>query len=65
MFTAIEISKISLPVATILGSAYLFGVGNNSGALFILFGGAIFTFLLILIEHAIFVDNHWNDRFRN
>ena len=60
-----RISQLTLPVATVLGSAWI-TVSKNlaDGALFLCLG-AIFTIILRWIEQAIFADNIYNGRYRD
>lgn len=58
-----RVSQITLPVATVLGTAWVLVSGNNSGGLWLFVGGTIFTIILRLIEQGIFADNHYHGRY--
>ncbi|MCR4335174.1 MAG: hypothetical protein NUV57_01405 [archaeon] len=62
MVSVIEISRISLPVATILASAYVFGEGNNSGAIILFIGGVVFTIIVLYLEHSLFLEKKSRQR---
>jgi hypothetical protein len=59
-----RISQLTLPVSTVLGTAWVLVSGNNSGALWLFIGGFIFTIILRLIEQTIFADNMYHGRYR-
>ena len=58
-----RISQITLPVATVLGTAWVLVTKNNEGALWLFIGGTVFTIILRLIEQAIFADNVSHGRY--
>ena len=58
-----RISQLTLPVATILGCAWVLVNGNNSGAVYLFLGGFIFTLILRMVEQSIFADNIHNGRY--
>ncbi len=58
-----RVSQLTLPVATILGSAWVFVSGNNSAGIGLFFGGVAFTIILRLIEQGIFADNIFHGRY--
>ncbi|MBI2572826.1 hypothetical protein HYV86_03125 [Candidatus Woesearchaeota archaeon] len=60
-----RITQLTLPVATILSTAWVLVSGNNSGALLFFIGGVIFTIILRLMEQAIFEHNVTHGRYRN
>lgn len=57
-----RVSQLTLPVATVLGTAWVLVAGNNTGAFLLFIGGAVFTIVLRLIEQVIFSDNHYHGR---
>jgi hypothetical protein len=58
-----RVSQLTLPVATVLGTAWVLVAGNNTGALLLFLGGAIFTIILRVIEQSIFEHNVVNGRY--
>lgn len=59
-----RISQLTLPVATVLGAAWVLVNGNNMGAFLLFVGGVLFTFGLRILEQEIFVENVDNNRYR-
>ena len=60
-----RISQITLPVATVLGAAWVLVNGNNSAGLLLFAGGVIFTIVLRLIEQTIFANNVSHGRYNS
>jgi hypothetical protein len=60
-----KITQLTLPVATIIGSAWVMSSGNNFGAVALFIGGAIFTIALRFIEQSIFETDCYNGNIRH
>ena len=58
-----RVSQLTLPVATVIGTAWVLVSGNNFSGLWLFIGGSIFTIILRLIEQAIFADNVYKGRY--
>ena len=56
-------SQLTLPVATVIGSAWVMANGYSPTGFGLLFGGSIFTIILRLIEQGIFADNIQHGRY--
>ena len=63
MASIFEISQLTLPVATILATAWVVVSGHSSEGLLLFLGGSIFTIILRLIEQEIFADNIYHGRY--
>ena len=61
--TFFKISQLTLPVATVLGTAWVLVSGNNYAAFWLFIGGSILTIVLRLLEQDIFVDNVYHGRY--
>jgi len=58
-----RISQLTLPVATVLGSAWLVVSGYGENAFYLFIGGFIFTLILRVLEQQIFEINYDSHRF--
>lgn len=61
--TIFKISQLTLPVATILATAWIAVEKSGESAFLLFIGGVIFTIMLRLIEQTIFVDNVYHGRY--
>ena len=59
-----RISQITLPVATVLGTAWVLVSGRSGESAFLFFiGGMILTIVLRIMEQEIFADNISHGRY--
>ena len=62
-FTIFKVTQLSVAVATILASAYVWVNVNGTDGFFFFIFGALFTITLRVLEQTIFTDNIAHERY--